>query len=215
MLPAGGTKHQCPHESSPTHLFSLLIHIFFHAYFIHFRTRLLVKFYPFQHAVSFLSDLREVLGFWCCVRIEFSHWDAPGCDLGAKHGCWVNNRRRAHLQTRTPASTWNPLHCTVFNSQSQKDSDPIFVLHSNITQEENMTCVHVNTRLTHHKAEITGLHLFFHLCQNMRVQSFPKEHNVGPQQTAAVSFVAPWYSSYTINCVILFLAQNNQPTQMR
>ena len=116
MLPAGGTKHQCPHESSPTHLFSLLIHIFFHAYFIHFRTRLLVKFYPFQHAVSFLSDLREVLGFWCCVRIEFSHWDAPGCDLGAKHGCWVNNRRRAHLQTRTPASTWNPLHCTALFS---------------------------------------------------------------------------------------------------
>lgn len=54
-----------------------------------------------------------------------------------------------------------------------------------------MTCVHVNTRLTHHKAEITGLHLFFHLCQDMRVQSFSKEHNVGPQQPTAVSFVAP------------------------
>lgn len=44
---------------------------------------------------------------------------------------------------------------------------------------------------THHQAEVTGLHLFFHLGQDVGVQSLSKEHHVGPQQAAAVAFAAP------------------------
>lgn len=38
-----------------------------------------------------LSDLREVLRFWRDCSVEFCYWDTPGCNLGPKHGCWVND----------------------------------------------------------------------------------------------------------------------------
>lgn len=38
-----------------------------------------------------LEMMREVLRFWCCLCVEFSHWDAPGRNLGAEHGRWVND----------------------------------------------------------------------------------------------------------------------------
>lgn len=51
--------------------------------------------------------------------------------------------------------------------------------------------MHVKMRMTHHQTEITGFHLFFHLGQDMRVQSFTKKHHIGPQQTVAVTFTTP------------------------
>lgn len=38
-----------------------------------------------------LSDLREVLRFWRDCSVEFCYWDTPGCNLGPKHRCWVND----------------------------------------------------------------------------------------------------------------------------
>lgn len=72
MLPVDGTKYQHTHASLPTGLVSHLINIF-------------------SSSFSFLTDLREVLRFWCCLCVKLRHWDTPGCNLGAKHGCWVND----------------------------------------------------------------------------------------------------------------------------
>lgn len=46
-----------------------------------------------------LRDLREVLRFWRDCRVEFCHWDTPGCNLRPKHGCWVNDGGCANLQS--------------------------------------------------------------------------------------------------------------------
>lgn len=52
------------------------------------------------------ADLREVFRFGGCFRVEFCHWNAPGGNQGAEHGCWVHDGGGAHLQVnREPVKT--------------------------------------------------------------------------------------------------------------
>lgn len=60
------------------------------------------------HEDDLLRDLREVLGFGCDCSVEFRHWDTPGCNLGPKHGCWVNDGGCANLHS-TPGGAVTPL----------------------------------------------------------------------------------------------------------
>lgn len=53
-----------------------------------------------------LADLREVFCFRGCFGVEFCHWNAPGGNQGAEHGCGVHNGGGAHLQVnREPIKT--------------------------------------------------------------------------------------------------------------
>lgn len=54
-----------------------------------------------------LRDLREVLRFWRDCSVELCHWDAPGCNLGPKHGCRVNDGGRTNLHS-TPGGAVTP-----------------------------------------------------------------------------------------------------------
>lgn len=53
-----------------------------------------------------LADLREVFCFRGCFGVEFCHWNAPGGNQGAEHGCGVHDGGGAHLQVnREPIKT--------------------------------------------------------------------------------------------------------------
>lgn len=130
-----------------------------------------------QH-ICRLTNVREVLGFRWYLCVEFCHWDASGCNPGAKHGCWVNNRRCAHLQV---------------NNDDKVYRKTFLVREQNKTKPQLCYVILDGGRRTYHQTEVTELHLLFYLRQDMRVQSFAEKHHIGPQQTMAISFLTPSY----------------------
>lgn len=94
----------------------------------------------------FLMNLREVFSFWCCFCIEFCHWDAPGCNQGAKHGCWVNNWRRAHLRVNN-REQWHETACTTYIQAHDEFSANICFF--NIMLRGKHDYMRVN-KITHH-----------------------------------------------------------------
>lgn len=118
-----------------------------------------------------LADLREVFCFRGCFGVEFCHWNAPGGNQGAEHGCGVHDGGGAHLQVnREPIKT-----CEKRLDWKKKKEREQHDVHSR----------------THHKAKVTDFHLFFHFGQDVRVQGFSKKYHVGPQQTVAIALVTP------------------------
>lgn len=126
-----------------------------------------------------LRDSREVLGFGCDCSVEFRHWDTPGCNLGPKHGCWVNDGGCANLHWTAGGAVTLLLikifHCIYFSA-----SCPLPLC----------SCV-MKGWSTYHQAEVTHFHLFLHFGQDVRIQSFSKKHHIGSEQPATVSDVTP------------------------